>query len=209
MVCKGTDIVGRKLKQQMQQINTITFNKGTYLKPNTVAFKQYENIPGINSIPKDQQSLIPNVFVLPQKDSTNLSTDNIVTYLGEGSSHARTFGHYLWGPIVREEQEQNLTRPDFVLFEGAADEYTEFHWKGLQCGLAVNFYQRVYTTANPDKGFTSADHVLLRDPAPEIKAERVDYFKIGGKRKKVVSYKHDVVSGNCEIKYMNCCHKVK
>ncbi len=209
MVCKGTDVVGRKLKQQMQQIKTITFHKGTYLKPSTVAFSKYENIPSINSVPEDQQPLIPNVFVLPQKESTNLSTDNIVTYFGGGSSHARTFGHYLWGPILGQEQEQNLTRPEFVLFGGIADEYTEFHWKGIPCDLVVNFYQKVYTTANPDKNFTSADHVLLSDPAPVLSAESVTFFSIGGVKKRVTSYKYDVVSGKCEIKYMNCCCKVK
>ena len=175
----------------------IQFNKGTMLKPETVAFKKFESIPSVNSIPTDQQTLIPETFVLPRNSHIAAPSQNLVTYLGIGPAKAKTYSNIVW-------DSPNLVAPDgtLVSFEGKMFERTEFETRsGNRCELMVDSYHKSFATPNPDQSFTGADYVLLKKPAPQIKNENVTYFTINGCRKKVISYKYNVVSGECVLKY--------
>lgn len=177
-------------------LKLIRFNKGSIIRPETVAFNKFEPIPGVNSIPVKQQSLIPQTFVLPQKSDIATPSIYLVTYLGTGPANSKTISNITWGS-------PRLVAPDGMLvsFEGIMIERTEFETLGNRCDLIVESYQKSFATPNPDNSFTGADYVLLNTPAPQIRNQNVTYFSINSCRKKVLSYKYNVVSGECEIKY--------
>lgn len=68
---------------------TIALNRGSFLRPNTVAFQKLESIPGRDVIPTEQQALIPEEFVLPAKSHTGVPTHNFVTYSGVGPENSK------------------------------------------------------------------------------------------------------------------------
>jgi hypothetical protein len=184
-------------KERVMPIRTIRFHRGTMLRPETVAFQKFEIIPSVNSIPAEQQSLIPATFVLPKNSHIAAPSQNLVTYLGREPEKSKTYSIIMWDFPV-------LVAPDgtLVSFEGRMFERTEFQTRfGNRCELMVESYHQSFATPNPDKSFTGADYVLLNNPAPRIKNQNVTYFSINGCRKKVISYEYNVVSGECVIKY--------
>lgn len=95
-----------------------------------------------------------------------------------------------------------LVLPDLMLFEGRIFERTGFKTRdGKKCELMVEAYHQSFATQNPDKSYTSADFVLLNTPVPKLINQHVTYFSIDGVKKEVISYKYNVVSGKCSIKY--------
>jgi hypothetical protein len=174
---------------------TIAFNKGSFLKPNTVAFQKFESIPGRGVIPPELQALIPENFVLPAQSHTAVPTHNLVTYSGVGPENSKTSSNIVWDSPV-------LVLPGLMSFGGRIFERTGFKTRsGENCELMVEGYHQSFTTPNPDKSYTSADFVLLSNPLPKLINQLVTYFSIDGVVKEVISYKYDVGSGKCSIKY--------
>jgi hypothetical protein len=183
--------MGKKENKQDKE-KTLTFDKGTFLKPDNVSFIRHEPITGLDRIPDQFEGLIPSNFVVAGSTDQESPSQFMVNY-SKGQSD--TYMHLTW---MKPKQVQE----ELWQFKGHGFERTEFVSKsGKIYEFTVQFWQEIHAAKNPDKTFSSADFVLLNKPLPVIKNNNVTYLAVNGKRKQVIDYNYDISTGECKIKY--------